>query len=187
MLDFAFRKGFPIEEYNRVKETIRENAKSAKASSAFLGKAKAKRTPRLVTRYSTGIENYEQINDQDQVENDLKNIDRYVRVWSRLFRMFNPSCDVPMSMEDSVYAATERCFNVTPYGRRYAVNTLCRDAGNHPLLPEPGGLPVFKPYDQTELARALDTHLKRRTTLKLKVAGWKTGRIQPASKENSSD
>ncbi len=41
--------------------------------------------------------------------------------------------------------------------RRYAVNTLKRDAGNYPLLPEPGGLPVFEPINQKSLARALDT------------------------------
>ncbi len=68
--------------------------------------------------------------------NDLKNIDRYVRAWLRLFRMFNPSCDVPMSMDNSILTATTRCYNDTHYGRR---KTLNRD-----------------PEDQTELARALD-------------------------------
>ena len=117
MLDIAFRKGFPIEEYNRVRISAREalRCKIEKPSSVFLGRAKVN-SPRLVTRYSTGIKNYEQINNQDQAVNDLKNIDRYVRVWSRLFRMFNPNCNFPMRMDESILTATERCYNLTLTG-----------------------------------------------------------------------
>jgi hypothetical protein len=96
-----------------------------------------------------------------------------------------------------LYTATERCYNLNPYGRRYAVNTLERHVGKYPLLPVPGGLPLFECEDQEALDSALNkvrrkcdfqmNHLKRQTTPKLKGAGSKTGRIHLDTTETSHE
>ncbi len=77
----------------------------------------------------------------DGVTDKLK-IRIYVRVWSRIFRM---SSEIPMEKAVSEYFATERCYELTPYGKRYALNQLGRKSDEYPML-------LFTPEDQESLA-----------------------------------
>jgi hypothetical protein len=60
----------------------------------------------------------------DRVADQLK-IRIYVRVCSRIFRM---SSEIPMEKAVSKYFAKEHCHEMTPYGKRYAVNQPGRNS-----------------------------------------------------------
>jgi hypothetical protein len=81
----------------------------------------------------------------DGVADSLK-IRIYVRVWSRIFRMFS---ELPIEKAVSEFWATKRCYEKTPYGKRYAVNQLGRDPAEYPM-------PLFTREDQESLVVHID-------------------------------
>ena len=102
---------------------------SSSSKIAFVKKCRGEKNFEAQTRHSVGVA-YE-----------LK-MRIYVRVWSRIFRM---SSQLPMEKAVSEYHATEHCYEMTPYGKRYAVNHMGRDPDDYPM-------PLFTPEDQESLA-----------------------------------
>ncbi len=59
------------------------------------------------------------------------------------------SSENPMEKAVSKYWATERCYEKTPYGKRYAVSQLGRDPAEYPI-------PPFTRADQESLAAHIE-------------------------------
>ena len=151
--DLAFRKGFPQAEFDRVQMESLErlsrpnrvvHEESSRANTAF-------HAPEGQSE-NTGVKNYEQMglngrSGKWHLQMDKTRVKAYVDVWSKVIRMTSVA---PMEKDESEYHATERCYNTTPYGRRYAVNQVGRDPEYYQHLP------LFTVEDQVAYEDHLD-------------------------------
>ena len=79
-------------------------------------------------------------------------INEYVRTLSKILRLTWDKSAEPEEVED---CARERCYNSTPYGRRYDVNSIGRDPVNYvmPMFTRANQIAHREHLDDTEGAR----------------------------------